>query len=228
MTTLERIFNFPFTDANPEKVYAEVIEDREGLLCWMDMHKIDPDNVEKIYIAEQKIERQPGELTGIVTPARIVIRLDAKNSYREKEVDFLRRWYNTLHAAFEDITNVDVGFASGLEEKLKRAIEAMGFVELELVDGQCVGFNPRKFAVLKDEAGRMEHYMYSNIENEHGHKITVKGGPVAVNHAFENARIFMDSANAFRKQAQQDRWGGTPIPHVNPYLKASKPETHLK
>lgn len=223
MITLAKIFNYPLT-RTPAEAAAGVRGDRDAIMNWLDQHNIDLNHVIKLYIAEKKIERVSGARNSVVIPPRIVIRMDQKNSYREKEIDIFGGWFDKFQARFEDITNVDTGFSSALEKRLKHTIKAMNFVEMERADGQCVGFNPYKFTVLKKDAGRINSYLYSHVADENGFVTAVKGGPVAVLDSFERHKTLMQSAEAYRERMRQERWGGKLTPHVNPYLKASAPD----
>ncbi|MCE7887166.1 MAG: hypothetical protein DYH13_06655 [Alphaproteobacteria bacterium PRO2] len=221
MIALKKIFNYPFT-VTTDEANAAVKVDRDAIMNWLDQHKIDINNVIKLYIAEKKLERLRAAEAPMAVPPRIVIRMDAQNSYKEKEIDFFGGWFNTLQAAFEDITEIDVGFASGLEKRLKHTIEAMSFVELELANGQHVGFNPRKFTVLEREAGSINRYIYSHVADEKGFTTAVKGYYKDIQKSFDDYKMLMASAEAYREKVRQERWGGKLTPHVNPYLKASK------
>lgn len=227
MITLAKVFNYPLT-ITPAEAAAEVIVDRDALMNWLDQHRIDLNNVIKIYIAELKIERLAGARNPEFIPPRIVARMDAQNAYREVDIDLFGGRFDKWKAMFEDMTDIDVGFASGLENRLKYTIEALSFVEMERVDGQCVGLNPRKFTVLKKDAGHINRYLYSHVADENGFVTAVKGYHKDLLKTFDDHKTLMQAAEAQRERVRQERWGGKLTPHMNPYLKASEPETHLK
>ena len=201
MITLAKIFNYPFT-ITPHEATVEVEGANEAIMNWLDQHKIDPNNIIKIYIAERKVERLSGASSPMVFLPRIVARMDAPNSYREREIDIFGGWYNTLQAMFEDRTGVDIGFSSGLEERLKYTIEAMNFVELELADGRFAGFNPRKFTVLERDVV-YSRYSHSHVADEDGYVTAVKGYHKDLKKTFDDHKLLMQSAEADREQLRQ-------------------------
>lgn len=209
MFMLEKIFNHPIASTPDKASVTEVREGRDAVMNWLDQRKIDVNNIIKLYIAERTAD----------SPRRLVIRMDAQNSYREREMCVFDGQFDTLHAAFEDIAGVDTGFSRGLEKRLKRTIEAMGFVELELADGRCVGFNPRKFTVLERAAGCVDSYLYSHVADERGFVTAVKGGPGAVQDSFDRHKTLMASAEEYAELRRQERRHVMPERHSNPYLK---------
>jgi hypothetical protein len=220
---IKKLFNMLRT-ITPEEASAQLRHDREVVLHSMrtGVLEVDPASVIKVYI-----EKKPWSLS-----RRIVALTDECNSrhgYTKKDIDAFDGWIDRLEKNLElDVFGLDrtgFGFSNGLEAKLKRAIRALGFVELELPTGEIIGINPRKYAISEMAAKPVNYTPYSFIEEEaSGFSIKVKGSPFNLQDSFQKGLMTMATAEEKEEQERREHQSRVPAHHVNPFLKASAPE----
>lgn len=223
---IKKYFNILRT-VTPEEASTQMEYDREAILQSMcvGVPKIDPANIIKVYI-----EKKPWNFS-----RRIVALTDECNSrdqYTKKDIDAFDGWLDRLEKNLElDVFGLDrtgFGFSNGLEAKLKRAIHALGFVELELPSGETIGINPRKYAISEMLAKPVNYIPYSFIEEKtSGFPIKVRGSIHNLRCAFQRGMMAMATAEEKDDQERRENQPHLPARHVNPYLKASIQKTPL-